>query len=400
MQNNKSIKNDPIFTRGVQEFIGEPEIIKLLKSNRKLRVKFGIDPTASELHLGHLSCLHKLNEFQEMGHTILFIIGDYTAQIGDPSGRDKSREFLTDKQIKNNMKDYLKQAGLIINTKKIEIYYNTDWYQKSKIDLLMQLASMQTLARVIERDDFQKRIKSNADISLQEIFYPLLQAYDSVMVKSDLEIGGTDQKFNLLMGREIQRKFGQKPQAVMTLPLLVGTDGKRKMGKSFNNYIGLLEDYNSQFGKIMSIPDELILSYFEIAARTSGKELAKIKRLLKNPKNRRDLKHSLARDIVSILHGSEASSLAQENFNRVFRDKQKPIDIPIYKLKTQKTDKLVNLLLEFKLVDSKSQGRRLIEQGGVKVDDAVISDVNSEITVYNGMIIKVGKMKFLKTEIR
>ncbi len=398
MQSKKSIKNDPIFTRGVEEFIGEDEIVKILKSNKKLRVKFGIDPTASELHLGHLSCLHKLNEFQEMGHTILFIIGDYTAQIGDPSGRDKSREFLTDNQIKVNMKDYLKQAGLIINTKKIEIYYNSQWYQKSKIDLLMKLASLQTLARVIERDDFQKRMKSNKDISLQEIFYPLLQAYDSVMVKSDLEIGGTDQKFNLLMGREIQRKFNQKPQAVMTLPLLVGIDGKKKMSKSFGNYIGLLEDYNSQFGKIMSIPDDLILSYFEIAARTSGKELAKIKRLLKNSKNRKDLKQSLARDIVAILHGSEASSLAQENFNRIFRDKQNPIDMPIYKIKSNKKDKLVNLLVEFDLVDSKSKARRLIEQGGIKIDDAVITDVNSEITLYNGMIIRAGKMKFLKIQ--
>jgi len=390
------MQTNSILNRGVEEIIEEEKFKKIFNSGKKLRVKFGIDPTATDLHLGHAVCLHKLREFQEQGHKIVLIIGDFTAQIGDPTGRTKAREFLTRDQIKKNLKTYLKQAGIILDIKKCEIHYNSSWFEKGKTALFMQLAQEATVARLIEREDFKERMKNKQDIKLIELFYPLMQGYDSVMVKADVEVGGTEQKFNLLMGRELQRKYSQKPQTVITMPLLVGLDGTKKMSKSYNNYIGLTEPATIQYGKVMSIPDSLMINYFELAARTSGKELEKIKKQFENPEKRRKLKASLARDIVTLMHGAEAAVVAEEDFNRVFKDKKNPTDIPVYKLKKEMNDKLVNILVNLKLVTSKSEARRLIIQKAVKIDGAPIEDPEAKISLHDDMIIKVGKLKFLK----
>ncbi len=390
------MQTNSILSRGVEEIIEEEKFKKIFNSGKKLRVKFGIDPTATDLHLGHAVCLHKLREFQEQGHKIVLIIGDFTAQIGDPTGRTKAREFLTRDQIKKNLKTYLKQAGIILDIKKCEIYYNSSWFEKGKTALFMQLAQEATVARLIEREDFKERMKNKQDIKLIELFYPLMQGYDSVMVKADVEVGGTEQKFNLLMGRELQRKYDQKPQTVITMPLLIGLDGTKKMSKSYNNYIGLTEPATVQYGKVMSIPDSLMINYFELAARTSGKELEKIKKEFENPEKRRELKASLARDIVTLMHGAEAAVIAEEDFNRVFKDKKNPTDMPVYKLKKEMNDKLVNILVNLKLVTSKSEARRLIIQKAVKIDGASIEDPEAEISLHDDMIIKVGKLRFLK----
>lgn len=389
-------KHDDLLLRGVEEIIGEEDIIKKIKEGKKLRVKFGIDPTSADIHLGHLVCLNKLKEFQERGHKIVLVIGDYTAQVGDPSGRSKTRIPLDRNEIKKNMQGYLKKINIILDTGKCEIAYNSKWFEKEKASLILELASKQTVARVLERNDFQERMKRGDDVSLQELFYPLLQAYDSVMVKSDLEIGGTDQKFNMLMGRDIERKYQDVPQSVMTLPLLVGLDGQKKMSKSYKNYIAIDEPANIQYGKVMSIPDELIVNYFELITRISGKELDRIKKDVKDAKKLRDLKAELAREIVSICHGAESAIVAEEEFNRVFRNKEYPIDIPEVEIKNPRCTDLPQMLFDLKLVVSKSEGRRLIQQGGVKVDKAVINDPQADICFHDKMVLQVGKFKFVR----
>jgi tyrosyl-tRNA synthetase len=390
---------DDLLSRGVEEVIGKEDIIKQIKSGKKLRVKFGIDPTGSDIHLGHLVCLNKLKEFQERGHKVVLVMGDYTAKIGDPSGRSKTRVPLTGYEVKKNMQGYLKKIDIFLDTKKCEIVYNSKWFEKEKANLILELASKQTVARVLERNDFQERMKKGDDISLQELFYPLLQAYDSVMVKSDLEIGGTDQKFNMLMGRDIERRYQDTPQSVMTLPLLVGLDGQKKMSKSYNNYIAIDEPSNIQYGKVMSIPDELIVNYFELITRISGKELERIKKEVKNDKKLRDLKAELAREIVSICHGSESAVVSEEEFNRVFRNKEYPIDIPEIEIKNPRCTDLPQLIFDLKLTVSKSEARRLIQQGGVKVDKAVINDPQADICFHDKMVLQVGKFKFVKIRI-
>jgi len=389
-----------LLNRGVDEIIVREDLEKKLKSGKKMRIKFGIDPTASDLHLGHGVCLHKLREFQELGHKVVLIIGDFTARIGDPTGRSSTRKFLTKKEVEKNMKDYLDQAENILDIKKVEIRYNSEWFDKAKADLIMELTLKQTVARVLERNDFQKRLKAGEDIAMQEALYPLMQGYDSVMVKSDVELGGTDQKFNMLMGRDIQRKYAQEPQAVMTMPLLIGIDGKKKMSKSFNNYITFDEEPDVQYGKIMSIPDNLIAHYFELAARTAGKELTAIKNKLKNPKNRRGLKAELAREIVTLYHGAEAGLVAEENFNRIFRDKKPPLDMLEKFVKKNHYKDLSVLLFDLNLVSSKNEARRMLTQGAVRIDQAKIEDSKADITLYDGMIIQVGKLKFVKIRIK
>ncbi|MCX6742940.1 MAG: tyrosine--tRNA ligase [Candidatus Parcubacteria bacterium] len=386
---------EEILRRGVDEIIVRESLAKKLKSGRQLRVKFGIDPTGADLHIGHAVPLRKLKQFQDLGHQVILLIGDYTAMIGDPSGRDKTRPILNEKDVKRNMKTYLTQAAKIINVKKAEIRHNSEWYAKPGFaGLLMDLTSRITVARVLERDDFQKRIKEGSDIQMQEMMYPLLQGYDSVMLKADVELGGTDQKFNLLMGRKVQKKYGQPEQDIMTTPLLEGIDGERKMSKSYGNYIALLDTPDDMFGKVMSIPDSLIKKYFELATEVP---IAEVEKEIKDPM--RAKKH-LAREIITLYHSAKAAKDAEENFVKVFQKKEKPEDIPTYKLSAGSVNlilkrNIINVLVKTGLASSNSDARRLIEQKGIKVDDKIIEDVKQTISTGEHLIQK-GKRFFVR----
>lgn len=372
-------------SRGVAEVIEKDALEAVLKGQgkKKLRVKFGIDPTSPDLHLGHTVPLRKLKQFQDAGHQVVLVIGDFTAQVGDPSGRDKTRPMLTEKQIRANLKTYLVQAGKIINLKKSEIHYNSKWFSK-KPAVIYDIASRVTLQRVIERDDFHKRIKEGKDITMLEVLYPLLQGYDSVMVKADIELGGTDQKFNLLMGRRIQRSYEMAEQNIITLPLLVGTDGVQKMSKSYNNYIGITEKPDIMFGKVMSVPDELINQYYELCTD--------VERTISDP---REAKLALGKIIVEMYYGEKAARQAQDEFIRVVSHKEAPAEIPTIKIGI-KSLVLADVLVNAKLASSKSEARRLIEQGGVKIGSERQSDPNIMIHLDKEIVLQVGKRKFVR----
>lgn len=389
-------KFNELKTRAVEEIIGETDLDKLLKSGKKLRIKHGIDPTSTDIHLGYTVIYHKLKEFQELGHKVVFLIGDFTARFGDPTDKLKTRKMRDKKEVMQISKKYLEQIGKILDLKKTEIRYNGEWYDKMSAEELLHLMSRFTLDRMLERDMFVERKKREEEIGLHEPTYPVLQGYDSVMLKSDLTVCGTDQTFNELQGRKLQKEFGQNPQVVMIMPVLIGTDGTNKMGQSLGNYIGVNEPADIQYGKIMSIPDKLILQYYELAARTGGRELAQIKEQYKNTNNRRNLKAALARDIVSMYNGAEASVLAEENFNRVFRNKDLPLNIQEVEIKKGHNRFLSQLLLDLQLVNSKNEAKRLITQGGVKIDKVKITDPYASISLYNGMVIQAGKLKFAK----
>lgn len=387
---------DELITRGVDEVIQQESLLKKLKSGKKLRIKYGVDPTASSLHIGHGACLLKLREFQELGHKIIFLIGDFTARIGDPTDKFAARKTLSKKEVEKNMASYQKQADKILDLKKVEIKYNSEWLDKMSYAEFFRLEHLFTCQQLLERDMFSQRLKKQKPIWMHELAYPILQGYDSVQLKADLEVGGTDQKFNMLMAREIQPFYRQQPQDVMTLALLVGLDGRQKMSQSLGNDIKFNDPPDTMYGKIMSLPDEAVVSYFEAAARVAGKELAEIQNRFKNPKNRRDLKAELGREIVNLYHGIEQASLAEENFSRVFREGRVPLDIPEIKPAKLACEDLPGLLLDFKLVSSKSEARRLIEQGGVKIDQAVIRDPRTKIRFHQGMVIQVGKLKWVR----
>jgi tyrosyl-tRNA synthetase len=334
--------------------------------------------------------LRKLKQFQDLGHKVILLIGDYTAMIGDPSGRDKTRPILSEKDVKHNMKTYLSQAAKVIDVKKAEIRHNSEWYAKPGFtQLIMDITSRITVARVLERDDFQKRLKEGSDIQMQEIMYPLLQGYDSVMLKADVELGGSDQKFNLLMGRKLQKKYDQPEQDIMTMPLLEGIDGERKMSKSYGNYIALLDAPEDMYGKVMSIPDSLIKKYFELATKVS---IVEVEKELKDPMK---AKMRLAREIVTLYHTAKESEDAQENFIKVFSKGQKPEEIKSYKVKSHK---VIDILVETGLASSNSEARRLIEQKGVKSNDVVIEDVN-QVLHQGEHLIQKGKRFFVKVVI-
>jgi len=318
-----------ILKSNVVEIIPEDGLYEKLKKAREegrpLRVKLGADPSAPDLHLGHAVVLRKLKQFQDLGHQVVFIIGDFTARIGDPSGRSETRKPLTPEQVKKNALTYQEQVGKILDVSKAEIRYQEEWFGKMKLEDVLVLTSKYTIARMLERDDFAQRFKEQKPIFIHEIMYPLLQAYDSVAIKADIELGGTDQKFNLIVGREIQREYGLEPQVAMLMPILEGLDGKQKMSKSLGNYIGLTEPPNQMYGKVMSIPDELIIRYFELATELPKEEIRKIEQEMREGKlNPRDAKARLAREIVKIYHGEEASLKAEEEFNRIFRNKELP----------------------------------------------------------------------------
>ncbi len=385
-----------LLTHNVEEVIIKENLEKKLNSGKKLRIKLGCDPSRPDLHLGHSIVIRKLKKFQDLGHQVVFIIGDSTGMVGDPSGKSKTRPALSSEEVKKNAKSYFEQVGKILDIKKTEIRYNSEWFSKLSFEDVLTLTGKFTVARILERDDFSKRFKGGIDIGVNEIMYPIMQSYDSIMIEADVEIGGTDQKFNMLAGRNLQRKMEKPEQNVLTCPLLVGLDGKEKMSKSLDNYIGITEKPSLMFGKIMSISDEMIFYYFKLLTEITEEELDSIEKDLKDiSKNPRDLKVKLAKNIIEIYHSRKEAEKAEEEFNKIFRDKQKPTDIEERKMENGKW-KITDLLIELKMVSSKSDARRLIKQGGVKIDDIVQKDFEKEIEVKNGMIMQVGKRRFVK----
>lgn len=384
--------------RGAVEIISEGELLEKLKLGRPLRIKAGFDPTAPDLHLGHTVLLQKLKQFQELGHQVVFLIGDFTATIGDPSGRQQTRPPLTAEEIGKNVKTYEAQVFKILDKKKTEITYNSEWLSKLTSKDLIQLTSQYTIARMLERDDFEKRYKSGAPIGIHEFFYPLLQGYDSVQLKADVELGGTDQKFNLLVGRELQRGCGEKPQVVITLPLLVGTDGVQKMSKSYGNVIRILDPANEIFGKIMSLPDQTMWTYYELLSDRSLQEVEALKKAVSLGKEHpKKVKKQLAFEIASKFHGAELANAALQEFENIFEKKGLPDEIEEIQLSAGGQGRLlVDLMAEFHLASSKSDAKRLIQQKAVSVNEEVVSALDKLLGPSGEYLLKVGKRRFKK----
>jgi len=391
-----------VIRRGAEEIIPEDELVQKLersiREDRPLIIKEGFDPTAPDLHLGHMVSIRKLKQFQDLGHTVVFLIGDFTGMIGDPTGKNEMRKRMTREEVQQNAETYKEQIFKVLDPKKTVIDFNSRWHAKLRFEDVLVLASKYTVARMLERDDFQKRYREGRPISIMEFLYPLAQAYDSVALNADVELGGTDQKFNLLVGRDIMREYGLEPQVILTLPLLVGLDGTEKMSKSLGNYIGINEPPQEMYGKTMSIPDNLIYTYFELATEVPSAELAKIKQQLKDPRvNPRDLKARLAFEIVKLYHGLEAARYAEQEFNRVFREKELPEEIPEYRYNPAEGKIwIVRLLASAGLVPSNAEARRLIKQGAVSINGQRISDPDFEFIPEDQTVIKVGKRRFLR----
>jgi len=391
----KNQKIEEVLTQRVVEILPSKEELKKLIQKRKIRVYLGIDPTSPKIHLGNAVCLKKLREFQDLGHETIFLIGDFTAQIGDPSGRDKKRKPLTLKQIKENIKDYFNQAAKIIDISKVKIEYNSKWLEKLTLKDLIKLTSYFTTSQLLERDMFQERFKKGREVWMNELLYPLMQGYDSVVLNVDLEIGGTDQTFNMLVGRKLQKIYNKKEKFILTVPLLIGLDG-RKMSKSFGNVVNITDTPNDMYGKIMSLRDDLIPHYFELCTNLPISKIKKIEKDLKDKKvNPRDLKAMLAREIVKLYYGEEIAFKAEREFNKVFREKKLPSKIPEFPLKEKKIN-ILELLTKTQLASSKSEARRLIIQKGVKINGETQKDWKKIVLIKKGMILQVGKRKFLK----
>lgn len=389
-----------IISRGSSEIIPKEELMakleKSIKENKPLKIKLGCDPTKPDLHLGHSVVLRKLAQFQKLGHQAILIIGDFTAMIGDPSGRNVTRPPLTFNEAQENAKSYWEQAKKILDPQKTQIVHNSEWLKKMNFEDVIKLASKYTVARMLERDDFTKRYQNGVPISMHELLYPLAQAMDSVAIKSDVELGGTDQKFNLLVGRDIQREYGIEPQVILTMPLLVGTDGTEKMSKSYGNYIGIDDTPQNIFGKTLSIPDSLIYTYFELTTDIQSEELQNIKAKLDDPKNNpRDLKRLLAKILVEIYHSKESAIKAEEEFDKIFINKGLPNNIEEFSL-TQKNIDILELLVLTNFAPSRSEARRLVIQGGVTLDNKKIIDPKFVVEINNGDVLKVGKRNFVK----
>ncbi len=391
-----------LIKRGAFEIIPEDELIKKLEKSlqtgKPLNIKLGCDPSRPDLHIGHSVVLRKLAQFQSLGHQAILIIGDFTGMIGDPSGRNVTRPALTLEETRMNGESYFEQASKILNKEKTKIVYNSEWLGKMSFEDVIKLASKYTVARMIERDDFTKRFKAGEPISVHEFLYPLAQAMDSVAIESDVELGGTDQKFNLLVGRDIQREYGKEPQIILTMPLIVGTDGVEKMSKSYNNYIGISDSPQDIFGKTLSIPDNLIFNYYELATDISNKELIEIKNKLSDSSvNPRDLKRSLAKTLVKMYHSKQAADEAEVEFDKIFINKEIPDDIPefIFEKGIEEIG-ILDLIVKVNFAPSKGEARRLVIQGGVIVDGEKIVDIAAKINLKKESILKVGKRKFIK----
>ena len=384
-----------IISKGVDEIIGLEELKEKLKSKKELVVKLGLDPSAPDIHLGHTVVLRKLKQIQDLGHKVVIIIGDFTGKIGDPTGKSKARKPLTTEQVLENAKTYETQIFKILDRGKTEVKFNSEWLSKMTFEEVIKLAAKSTVARMLERDDFKKRYESNMSISLHEFFYPLMQGFDSVEIKADIEMGGTDQRFNVLMGRMLQKEFGQEPQSIIIMPLLEGLDGENKMSKSLGNYIGIDESDTIMFEKAMSIPDGLIIKYFELVTDIHPDIIERIRKDLEEDNvNPRDVKISLAKEIVELYHGKEEAKLAEDRFRKVFQKGEIPDDIKTVEVNSGDFN-LADIVLGNKLVPSKKEFRRLVEQGGVKVNGERISNID-EVSLASKFIIQIGKKKFIK----
>ena len=388
-----------VLTRGVEDIIIKKDFVEKLNSGTSLRLKMGFDPSAPDIHLGHTVGLRKLRQLQELGHKVVLIVGDWTAQIGDPSGRSQTRKMLTQNEVNENAKTYLDQFFKIIDKDKTEIRRQSEWFGDFNLTNVIELTSKFTVAQILARDDFNKRFKDNHPIAITELMYPLLQAYDSVAIESDVEFGGSDQRFNLLVGRELQQSVGMSPQQCFIMPILPGTDGKMKMSKSLDNYIGITESPNDMFGKIMSIPDELIIPYFELLTDTPTKEITEIKKAIEDSSgNPMDLKKQVASIIVNDFHDKDSSIKSRNFFEETIQKKNTPEDIPEYvltKLSKNSALKLANVLVETKLASSITEARRLIGQGAVKLNDNPITE-NIAVSHINTGVLKVGRRRYLR----
>jgi tyrosyl-tRNA synthetase len=389
--------------KGTAEMIREDELkaklAKSLKTGKPLRAKLGVDPTAPDIHLGHTVVIRKLKHFQDLGHTAVFLIGDFTALVGDPTGQSETRPPLSREQVAENAKTYLDQVFKILDRSKTEVRYNSEWLDKLNAYDIVRLCAKYRVARMLEREDFHKRLTEQQPISMHELLYPLIVAYDSVVLEADVELGATEQKFNLLMGREIQREYGQESQVCMTMPILVGPDGQRKMSKSFGNYIGITEAPNEIFGKIMSIPDDLMWSYYELVTDRTPDEIAALRnQVAGGVVHPMDVKMGLAEDVIAGFHGQDAARKAAENFQRIFRDRQAPEQAQVKKVAVGAAKKLTALLVELGLVASKNEAIRLIEQGGAEIDGTRVDDARKDIDLSKRreFLLRAGKKKFLR----
>lgn len=390
-----------IYSQGVQEIIPteelEAKIAKSVYENRPLKIKLGLDPSAPDVHLGHTVVLNKMRQFQENGHVIQLIIGDFTGKIGDPTGKSVARKQLTDEEVKHNAKTYFEQFAKVIDMDKVELHYNSKWLSQLNFEDVIQLAGKITVARLLERDDFEERIAFNKPISLHEFFYPLMQGYDSVMLECDIELGGTDQHFNILMGRHFQEKYGKEKQVALLMPLLEGLDGVEKMSKSKKNYIGIDESPQEMYGKAMSIPDELMSKYFELVTDFTPDKVKTIKEDLKSDiLHPRDAKMLLAKTIVRMYHGKAEAEKAEEHFVTVFQKGTMPDEIPVVTWKGQDELSILDLVVKLELLSSKSEVRRMINNNGIKLNGEKVEDPQLEVLITDGLVVQVGKRKFIK----
>ncbi len=386
-----------LLKRGIDELLVEDELVEKLKKNRPLRVKAGFDPTAPDLHLGHTVLINKLRQFQQLGHEVLFLIGDFTGMIGDPTGKSSTRPPLTRDEVIENARTYEQQIFKILDPEKTLVMFNSSWMGEMKAADLIQLAARQTVARMLERDDFAKRYRSGQPIAIHEFLYPLIQGYDSVAMRADVELGGTDQKFNLLMGRELQKQEGQEPQVVMTLPILEGLDGVQKMSKSLNNYIGIDEAPDEMFGKVMSISDELMWRWFELLSFRPLEEIEGFRRAVAEGQNPRDIKFLLGEEIVARFHDEAAATKARENFIARFQKGAIPESMPEHELAVPEGGyPIANLLKDAGLVSSTSEGMRMIRQGAVKIDGEKITEPKTRLAAGEPRVVQVGKRKFAR----
>jgi len=387
-----------VFKKGAAEIITEEELIEKLKQDRPLNIKLGLDPNVPDVHLGHAVVLRKLKQLQDLGHNIILIIGDFTAMIGDPTGKSETRKQLTKEEVQKNAEPFKQQILKILDPQKTTIRYNSEWLEPMNFLDVINLASKYTVARMLERETFRQRMEKNLPLSIHEFFYPLMQGYDSVVIEADVELGATEQKFNILMGRTLQKEYGCKTiQVALLMPILVGTDGVNKMSKSLGNYIGINEPPNIMYGKVMSIPDEVMILYYELTTDVEPEEIEEIKRKLEEGTlHPRDAKMRLAREIVKLYHGEEAAKKAEEEFIKVFQKKDIPDDIPEIELNSSKVY-LPRFMVENKLCSSTSEGMRLIKSGAVKLNGEKVNDLDIEFQ--NGDVLQVGKLKFVKIKL-
>lgn len=401
---NEQIK---IIKKGAAEIISEEDLKnkleKSIKENKPLRIKLGLDPSAPDIHLGHTVVLRKMKAFQDLGHQVVIIIGDATGMIGDPTGKNAARKQLTHEQVLENAKTYQEQIFKVLDKEKTEVRFNSDWLAKMNFMEVASLASNYTVARMLERDDFKKRFTTNQPISIHEFFYPLMQGYDSVAIECDVEMGGTDQKFNILMGRTLQKEYGQEAQVALMMPIIEGTDGVKKMSKSLGNYIGISEEPNNMYGKTMSIPDELIIRYFELVTDEHPDNIEQMKKDMEEDKvNPRDLKMRLAKEVVRLYHGEEKAQGAEDYFKSVFQKRNMPTDIEEMEIRLEDAEDglffIPRLVANLKLSPSTSEARRLLKQGGIKINADKITD--EKVKIENEDIIQVGKRKFVKLIIK